>query len=390
MTGSTVCVVQARTGSSRLPGKVLQDLAGRPLLAFLLERLSLLRVDTVVVATSTLDRDDPVADVAARAGVPCVRGPEADVLARFVAALDAHPADFVVRITADCPLTDPALVEAVLELHRRRGADYTCNVLPRTFPKGLDVEVARAAVLRTAAMEAVDPPEREHVMPYLYRHPERFTLANLRSGDDLGEERWTVDTPDDLEAVRGIVGRLGSATSAGWREILALAGRRAGPAPDRLRLRPVDTADVDRLLRWRNDPESVRFSESGRTVEAAEHQRWLTARLEDPSTRIWIAERDGCPLGSVRIDVRAAKGAVSIAVAPEARGQGVGGAMLRLLQHELADDFQVVALTAVVGADNAASLRLFDGAGFRPVADRGSFRLLSWEKMPVDRKDDRR
>lgn len=387
MSESAVCVVQARTGSNRLPGKVLQDLAGRPLLAFLLDRLSGLRVDAVVVATSTLARDDPVADVARQAGVACVRGPETDVLARFAAALDAHPADAVVRLTADCPLTDPALVEAVLDLHRRRGADYTCNVLPRTFPKGLDVEVAAAGALRRAVEEATDPPEREHVMPYLYRHPELFTLANLRSGEDLGDERWTVDTAEDLATVRRIVAGLDPGARPGWREILAVARRQATPPTGGLRLRPADAGDADRLLLWRNDAESVRFSESGRAVAPEEHLRWFAARLEDPSSRIWIAERDAIPLGSVRIDVAAAVGAVSIAVAPQARGEGLGGRMLRLLRREIDDDFQVVALTALVREDNVASLRLFERAGFRPVEDRGSFRLLSWAKMVPDRKD---
>lgn len=381
MSGSALCVVQARTGSTRLPGKVLQDVAGRPMLAFLLERLSALAVDSLVVATSTLDRDDPVAEVAARAGVACVRGPETDVLARFVAVLDAHPADDVVRITADCPLTDPELVGQVLDLHRRREADFTCNVLPRTYPKGLDVEVAGAGSLRKAAEEAEDPAEREHVMPYLYRHPEVFTLANLRSGADLGEERWTVDTAEDLAAVRSIVEQLGAGTGAGWREILAVVGRHAHPAAGQIRLRPAESGDADRVLEWRNDAEAVRFSETGRAVDVEAHEAWFAARLEDPSTRIWIAERDGRPLGTVRIEVRAAVGAVSIAVAPEWRGQGIGGRILRLVQDELEGDFQVESLTAVVRVDNAASLRLFEHAGFRPTEERGTFRLLSWAKM---------
>jgi len=138
---SSLCVVQARTGSTRLPGKVLQELSGRPLLRFMLDRLADLRVDELVVATSTLERDDAVADIAAAAGRPVVRGSESDVLDRFVAALDAHPADYVVRLTADCPIADPVLVEAVIARHLDRGADYTSNVFPRTFPRGLDCEV---------------------------------------------------------------------------------------------------------------------------------------------------------------------------------------------------------------------------------------------------------
>ena len=181
-------------GSSRLPGKVLEDLGGRPMLRFQLDRLAPLDVDHLVVATSTLARDDAIAEVAAAGGTPVVRGPEADVLERFLVALRTYPADTVVRLTGDCPLSDPGIIGEVVALHHERGADYTSNVFPRTFPKGLDVEVVSADALRTAAAEATDAAEREHVTPYLYRHPERFRLANLRSGLGLGDERWTVDT----------------------------------------------------------------------------------------------------------------------------------------------------------------------------------------------------
>src|SRR4051812_28949414 len=187
---STLCVVQARTGSSRLPGKVLADLGGRPMLRFLLDRLGGLghhRAD-VVVATSTEPRDDPIAEIARDAGRPVVRGSEHDVLDRFVAALDAFPARDVVRITADCPLTDAALIDAVVAHHRAMAADYTTNTLPRTFPKGLDVEVVNADALRSAHREATGPSEREHVMPFFYRRPERFRLANLRNDEPLGDE----------------------------------------------------------------------------------------------------------------------------------------------------------------------------------------------------------
>src|SRR5438093_41742 len=188
---AAVCVVQARMGSRRLPGKVVADLAGRPMLRFMLERLDGLGMP-VVVATSDLDRDDPVAEVATTAGASVVRGPEDDVLARFRLALEQHPVDHVVRLTADCPLSDPKIVQAVLELHEARHADYTCNVLPRTFPKGLDVEVARVDSLRIADREATDAREREHVMPFLYRRPSRFRLADLR-GLDVGMARIDVD-----------------------------------------------------------------------------------------------------------------------------------------------------------------------------------------------------
>jgi N-acetyl sugar amidotransferase len=276
-------VIQARTGSTRLPGKVLSDLGGRSMLRFMLDRVHDLPVDTLLVATSTLERDDPVCTVASSAHIPAVRGSESDVLERFTAALDRYPADTVVRLTGDCPLVDAQVVAAVIALHERRGADYTSNVLPRTFPRGLDVEVVSASALRAAAAEASDPVEREHVTPFIYRHPERFRLANLRSGEALGDESWTVDTAEDLAFVRDVVGRLGENTNAGWREVLAVAGRRCLPTAGALHLRPAETPDGPDLLRWRNDSDAVRFSGDRRAVTESEHMAWLGRRLDDPS-----------------------------------------------------------------------------------------------------------
>lgn len=213
-----IVVVQARAGSTRLPGKVLMDVGGRPMLRLMLDRLVPLRQASVdlVVATSTLDRDDPVALVAAEAGAHVVRGDEADVLLRFAQAVEAHPADTVVRLTADCPLIDPALVVEALRLHRATGADYTSNTLVRTYPDGLDVEVLRADSLRAAAADATDPAEREHVTPFVYRRPRRFAIAQLVGHPDLGEERWTVDTADDIARVRAAVEAVGDLAAAPW------------------------------------------------------------------------------------------------------------------------------------------------------------------------------
>jgi spore coat polysaccharide biosynthesis protein SpsF len=228
---STLVVVQARMGSTRLPGKVLADLGGRPLLALLLGRLAPLREEaTIVVATSDLEADDAVARVAASSGVDCVRGPEHDVVTRFAMALDAHPADEVVRLTADCPLTDPAVVRAAIALRRQLAADYAGNTPIRTFPDGLDVEVFTAGVLRVVAADTVDPADREHVTRFVLQHPERFRLANLRAPEPLAGERWTVDTPADLARLRGLVTGLTDPLAATWIDVLAVAGTTVDPA----------------------------------------------------------------------------------------------------------------------------------------------------------------
>ncbi len=378
---STVCVLQARTGSNRLPGKVLADVAGRPMLRFMLDRLASLDVDRLVVATSVLERDDPIAAIAADAGAACVRGPETDVLARFLLVLEQYPASTVVRLTADCPLVDPALVTAVVDRHRDQAADFTSNVLPRTFPRGLDVEVTTADALRTAAAEAAAGPEREHVMPFLYRHPERFRLANLGSGADLGEERWTVDTQADLDNVRRIAALLPPEAGTGWRDTLAAAGRTVVIEPGILRLRPATAADSGDILAWRNQPDAVKLSRSGRAIEPGEHQGWFGARLDDPGCRLWMAERDGVAVASMRVDVRDSTGEVSLAVAPHERGKGVGAAMLGLLQAQVRSEVQVDVLTAWVHDENPASRRAFAKTGFAEAGRDGLFQMLRWARM---------
>ena len=201
-----VIVVQARMGSSRLPGKVLMDLHGRPLLERQIERLRRSRTaDAIVVATSTHARDDVIAELAERLGVGVFRGHEDDVLARYAGAAEAFQADVVVRITADCPLVDPEILDRCVErLLDDDGLDYVSNTLQRTYPRGLDVEVVRRAVLERTRHEATDPADREHVTRFVWRQPERFRLGGVADGEDRSALRWTVDTHDDLEVVRSV------------------------------------------------------------------------------------------------------------------------------------------------------------------------------------------
>ncbi|MDZ4826252.1 MAG: GNAT family N-acetyltransferase [Actinomycetota bacterium] len=371
-----LCVVQARTGSTRLPGKVLQDLGGRPMLRFMLERLRGLDHADVVVATSDLDRDDIIEDVARMAGFGVVRGPEADVLARFVGALDAtHPAEHVIRLTADCPLTDPDLVAAVLARHLESGADYTANVFPRTFPKGLDVEVMTRSALLTAHTEATDPGEREHVTPFLYRRPERFRLANLRNDAWLGREWWTVDTADDLEFIRALVARMGGGRFS-WRDAWNVMGPRAVDPVGAIVLEPASREHCDFVLACRNDDDAVRWSTTGRVIPPTEHRAWYRSALDDPGIRLRVASVDGTHIGTVRADVRGGVGEVGIAVAAEHRGRGHGRAMLIALVADCAGDPQVVTLDAGVHGSNTTSLRAFEAVGFVTFGERDGFRLL--------------
>jgi spore coat polysaccharide biosynthesis protein SpsF len=205
-----LAILQARMSSTRLPGKVMADVEGAPMILRQIERLHRSRrLDRILVATSTDPSDDGLAAMLALHDVAVHRGPLDDVLARFEGALKAQPAEVVVRLTADCPLADPEVIDATVDLLTSKGLDYAANTpMLRTYPKGLDVEVARAEALLRAAREATDPYEREHVTPYLYRHPELFAQDFISQEIDEGEVRWTVDRPDDLEFVRAVYGAL--------------------------------------------------------------------------------------------------------------------------------------------------------------------------------------
>ena len=202
----TLAVLQARMSSTRLPGKVLAPVAGAPMILRQIERLRRARkLETIVVATSARADDDPLVEMLAAADIPVHRGDLDDVLGRFIGALDAFPAETLVRLTADCPLADPEVIDATIARFEDSGADYASNVAePRSFPKGLDVEVMTAAALRRAAAETAAPHDREHVTPYLYNNPDLFRLASYAQAADEGAVRWTVDRPDDLDFVRAV------------------------------------------------------------------------------------------------------------------------------------------------------------------------------------------
>ncbi|NCC84300.1 MAG: acylneuraminate cytidylyltransferase [Clostridia bacterium] len=198
----SVVIVQARMGSSRLPGKVLLPVAGKSLLEIEIGRLQrALLPDVLCVATTDRPRDGAIEELCRKLGIPCYRGSEDDVLGRYYEAAKYMQADEIVRVTADCPLIDPEVLDTVVEKRRDMGADYASNTLKRSFPRGLDVECFTFAALASANLEAELPWEREHATPFIYSRPKRFILTNLESEKDESGHRWTVDTPEDFQLV---------------------------------------------------------------------------------------------------------------------------------------------------------------------------------------------
>ncbi|MBK1784349.1 cytidylyltransferase domain-containing protein [Prauserella cavernicola] len=219
-------VIQARASSTRLPGKVLRELGGRSVLGWVVRAaLAAEGVDRVVVATSDAADDDAVAEEAARCGADVVRGPLDDVLARFLLACERYPADAVVRLTADCPLHDPALLAQLVALWRARpDVDYVNNFLVRTLPRGFDAELVRVPVLVEQGREP-EGAHREHVTPGVYGHPERYSCAGMVVAPPADDLRVTLDTEPDWAVLEGVVAELGDGIPS-WGEVVSVLRRR--------------------------------------------------------------------------------------------------------------------------------------------------------------------
>ena len=221
-------------GSSRLPGKVLAEINGRPVVDHVLRRAARIEgVDEVVLAVPDASEDDVLARAGADAGVRVVRGDTTDVLNRYYDAAILSAADAVVRITADCPLIDPKVSALVVHRFKEGDVDYVSNTHPPTYPDGYDTEVFSAAALTAAWREATDPFEREHVTPFIWRRPDRFRLANVADRADRSSWQLTVDTAADLAALRSLWTRMPD-EQFGIAEVIALEARE----PQLVRRRP--------------------------------------------------------------------------------------------------------------------------------------------------------
>lgn len=226
----TIAIIQARMNSSRLPGKVLKDIAGEPMIARVLERARRASsVDDAMIATTTDASDDAIEAFCRERGYLVYRGSMFDVLDRFYNAAKMAQADVIVRVTADCPVIDPAVIDQTVALFHSSGADFACNRLPppwkRTWPIGLDTEVCSFAGMERAWREATLPYEREHVMPFFYDQEGRFKVEVLDHDPDYGALRWTVDTAEDLALLREIFKRFEGRDDFTWEDVLHLVQR---------------------------------------------------------------------------------------------------------------------------------------------------------------------
>lgn len=208
---NVVAIIQARMGSSRLPGKVIKTVLGQTLLEYQIERVRrATTITNIVIATTTQAQDQPIVDLCVRLGIDYYRGSEHDVLQRYYEAATQYRAQVVVRLTSDCPVIDPAVIDQVVRTYVNHPHlyDYVSNGLERTFPRGMDTEVFSYAALQQAHEQATEPAFREHVTAYLYHHPEQFRLRNVAYKTDESKHRWTVDTTEDFQLIQTIIERL--------------------------------------------------------------------------------------------------------------------------------------------------------------------------------------
>jgi spore coat polysaccharide biosynthesis protein SpsF len=292
MSTNRLAIIQARMSSSRLPGKVLQEIAGKPILQHMLERVQKAKsLDGIVIATTTDPSDDVLEQFCLKLDVPCYRGSLPDVLDRYYQSAAKFQADVIVRLTADCPLMDPEILDLTVEVFLGRSLEnilstsskspdidspYTCpfdfvaNRLPppwkRSIPIGLDVEVCSFKSLQRSWRESHETYQREHVMPYLYEGvsiqapdpskyqgwyiesgitPRGFRVGLLNHSPDYGSLRWTVDTPADLEFIRQVFARFEHQPGFGWRDILTLLEREPGLASINADIKHKSAFDVD-------------------------------------------------------------------------------------------------------------------------------------------------
>lgn len=204
---NVVCIIQARMGSTRLPGKVMLDLCGETVLGHVIERVKKVEnIDEIVVATTTKEDDSIIVEEALKYGVKVFRGSEEDVLSRYYYAAKENEADVVVRITSDCPLIDPEIVDEMLNkfksLYKKNEVDYLSNTLDRTFPRGLDTEVFSFKQLEVAYSKAKEKYQREHVTPFIYENSNN--IFYYKNDIDYSKYRWTLDTKEDFELISKI------------------------------------------------------------------------------------------------------------------------------------------------------------------------------------------
>lgn len=406
-----VVIVQARMGSTRLPGKHMKEVLGKPLLAYLIERLQNVKeADQVVIATTKNIKDDVLVDFCRSQNVSVFRGDEEDVLDRYLQAAITFQADIIVRVCADCPLIDPSIIDKAIHLFHSSGFDLVTNAKERTFPRGMDVEVFSFQALKNAAGHAKLTEEREHVTPYFYKHPDVFKIYSLIHSTDQSLYRWTVDTEKDLELISHLIETLYPQkkdfnledllclikTNPHWSGINQEVQQKAVSIMPEVLLdlqivRPVEE-DVKQVFKWRNDPQTLKMSfHSQPKVWESYFFSFLKESYCFPdlpplfvlNREVRIAFLSLSPIASPQNKSRKCC-KLSINLAPEHRGKGLGKHCL-LLAREFAKQQGYDEIYAEIKKTNSASKKAFEEAGFQSIGDFEKIVFDTGEKVPIYR-----
>jgi len=376
--GKIGAIVQARMGSKRLPGKSLMEINGMPILQIVAERLKNCKsIDEIAVATSTNAKDDAIGEFCGKQGIKCFRGSEEDVLLRFFDCAKANNFATIVRITADCPLIDPATVDNVVEKFRKSKPDYASNVIERSFPRGLDAEVFSFEALSRANSEASGRLDREHVTHYIYLHPEKFRLLNVKAKGALRrpEIRLCIDTEKDFALLQQIFAHFNSVhvkaqdaikfldknpellsssigEEQGYRGKIKAIKQNYADAATKISVGPVKYSDRHWILRLMNQKSVRENSWNKNGIKKADNDAYWKRKLADENFKAFAGFAGKKPACVVRID----KGLVSVAVDESLRGKGIAFAAMNALDLH--------GCIAEVKPDNPASLALFKKLGF--------------------------
>ena len=380
-----LAIVQARMTSSRLPGKVLSDICGKPSLQRMLERVNMASsIDKVVVATTVNASDDSIVELCEKLRVDTFRGDEDDVLGRFYGAAEAAEAEIVIRLTADCPMIDPDVIDEVVSVFSINNYDYLSNTIERTYPDGLDVEIMSIDALREAHKKAIAPFLREHVTPYISgKRPDlgagNFRLGQIRFENDFSNIRWTLDTQDDLQRIRSLVSKLPE--DYRWLEALSIAKQNPvllGTINDnhineKLTLRLAKASDVKILFEWVNTPSSLKNKvKSNAPIKWTTHKSWFNKRLNNLNIKIWLIDVNMQAIGQVRVECKINKLLIDIYIDEIFRGNDYGYKALKLLIKKCQEIYPGVPLHAIIKSENYASLNLFRRVDFLEISNNSN------------------
>lgn len=369
-----VCIVQARIGSTRLPGKVLKDICGKTVLEHDLDRLRRVKnIDDIVIATTTSEKDIAIVKECERLKVKCFRGSEEDVLSRYYFAAKENGADVVVRITSDCPLLDSEVTESVIQCYLENSGeyDYVSNTIDRSYPRGLDTEVFNLCALEKAFNEATSQRDREHVTPYIWDNDNIFKNYQYKNETDYSDFRWTLDTEEDLKLISIIYEQFKDKDYFDMNDIVKFLdknpevkeinkGIEQKKIDDSLFLIPANESHCDLIYEWVNDDEVRKNSFNNNKIPYKEHVNWYLNKLKNPDCFIYLLANSNKNIGIVRVEKKENENVVSYSIEKQFRGKGYGHKILEKLQDELMKEKRNIVLTAYVKKENSYSIKIFE------------------------------